>query len=79
MLSVIITDIAGQLLVFGIYCVRAYMDTRSEEMIKLERDKLNLLPEEIRERVEDIFDKDDGCNSDDELDDSNVKEVDVEE
>lgn len=39
-LGVLITDIAAQILIYGIYCLKAYKAKKSEEEIRLERDKL---------------------------------------
>ena len=39
-LSVLITDIIGQILLFGIYCLKAYNGKKQEEKIKFEREKL---------------------------------------
>jgi hypothetical protein len=80
-LGVIITDIVGQILVYGIYAIRAFKDTQSEEMMRLERDKLNNLPANAREKINDIFDmmsnltlgNDDADNT---VDSSNNGEVD---
>lgn len=38
-LGVLITDIAAQILVFGIYCVKAFKAKKEEEEIKLKREK----------------------------------------
>lgn len=56
-LGVIISDIIGQILVYGIYAIRAFKDTQSEESIKLERDKLNCLPEITRDKLNDLMDR----------------------
>lgn len=56
-LSVIISDIMGQVVLFVIYSIRAYKDTKSEENIKLERDKLNLLGPNLSDKVNDLLDK----------------------
>ena len=39
-LGVLITDIAAQILIYGIYCLKAYKAKKSEEEIRLERDRL---------------------------------------
>lgn len=54
-LGVIISDIIGQILVYGIYSIRAYKDTKSEELVKLEKEKLNKLPESARDKLEEII------------------------
>lgn len=58
-LGVIISDIVAQIFVFGIYCLRAYLDTKSEEQIKLENKKLNLtqnpLPEELQNKIDSLL------------------------
>lgn len=56
-LSVIISDIMGQVVLFVIYSIRAYKDTKSEENIKLERDKLTLLGPNLSDKVNDLLDK----------------------
>lgn len=56
-LSVIVSDIMGQVVLFVIYSIRAYKDTKSEENIKLERDKLNLLGPNLSDKVNDLLDK----------------------
>ena len=53
-LGVIISDIIGQILVFGIYCIRAYLDTKSEENIKLEQQKIGL-PNRLQEKVDELL------------------------
>ncbi len=40
-LGVIITDIAAQVLVYGIYCLKAYNAKKQEEYMKFEREKFN--------------------------------------
>ena len=64
-LGVIISDIIGQILVFGIYCIRAYLDTKSEENIKLEQQKIGL-PNKLQEKVDELLppstDKEDDYN-----------------
>lgn len=76
-LSVIISDIMGQVVLFVIYSIRAYKDTKSEENIKLERDKLNLLGPNLSNKVNDLLDKVDSIG----VDDSNEEDVteDIEE
>lgn len=39
-LGVLISDIAAQVLVFAIYCLKAYHGKKQEEQIKLEKDKM---------------------------------------
>lgn len=39
-LGVLITDIAAQILIYGIYCLKAYKGKQSEENLKFEREKL---------------------------------------
>lgn len=39
-LEALITDIAAQVLVFGIYAIKAYFEKKQEESVKLERDKM---------------------------------------
>ena len=53
-LGVIISDIVGQILVFGIYCIRAYLDTKSEENIKLEQQKIGL-PNQLQEKIDGLL------------------------
>lgn len=38
-LGVLITDIAAQIMIYGIYCLKAYKAKKSEENIKFEREK----------------------------------------
>lgn len=38
-LGVLITDIAAQILIYGIYCLKAYKSKKSEEEIRFQRDK----------------------------------------
>lgn len=64
-LSVIISDIMGQVVLFVIYSIRAYKDTKSEENIKLERDKLSLLGPNLSNKVNDLLDKVDSIGVDD--------------
>ena len=40
-LGVLITDIAAQILVYGIYCLKAYKGKKSEEDMRFERDKFD--------------------------------------
>lgn len=56
-LGVIISDIIGQILVYGIYAIRAFKDTQSEEAMRLERDKLNGLPEMTRDKINGLLDR----------------------
>lgn len=56
-LGVIISDILGQVVVYAIYSIRAYKDTKSEEEMRFERDKLNMLPDSARDKLNEIFDK----------------------
>ena len=56
-LGVIISDIIGQILVYGIYAIRAFKDTQSEEAMRLERDKLNCLPEITRDKINGLLDR----------------------
>ena len=76
-LSVIISDIMGQVVLFVIYSIRAYKDTKSEENIKLERDKLNLLGPNLSDKVNDLLDKVESVG----VDDSNEEDIteDIEE
>ena len=53
-LGVIISDIVGQILVFGIYCIRAYLDTKSEENIKLEQQKSGL-PKQKNKKIDGLL------------------------
>lgn len=55
-LGVIITDIIGQIMIFGIYSLKSYKETHSEEAIRLERDKLESLPDAARDKINQIFD-----------------------
>ena len=41
-LGVLISDIAAQVLVYGIYCLKAYNGKKQEEKIKFERDRAGL-------------------------------------
>ena len=56
-LGVIISDILGQVVVYAIYSIRAYKDTKSEENIRLERDKLEGLPTKAQEKLNTVIDK----------------------
>lgn len=38
-LGVLITDIAAQILIYGIYCLKAYKSKKSEEEMRFQRDK----------------------------------------
>lgn len=40
-LGVLISDIAAQVLIYAIYCMKAYKAKKSEEELRLERDKLD--------------------------------------
>lgn len=42
-LNVLITDIAAQIVVYMIYCVKAYHGKKSEEELNFERDKIEKL------------------------------------
>lgn len=42
-LGVLITDIAAQILIYGIYCMKAYKAKKSEEELKFEREKYGTL------------------------------------
>ena len=53
-LGVVISDIVGQILVFGIYCIRAYLDTKSEENIKLEQQKIGL-PIQLQGKIDELL------------------------
>lgn len=39
-LNVLITDIAAQIIVYMIYCVKAYHGKKSEEKLKFEKEKI---------------------------------------
>lgn len=56
-LGVIISDILGQVLVYAIYSIRAYKDTKSEEDNKLEREKIASLPSNIQEKINVLMSK----------------------
>lgn len=56
-LGVIISDILGQVLVYAIYSIRAYKDTKSEESIQLERDKLERLPMKAQDTLDTLITK----------------------
>lgn len=43
-LGVLISDIAAQVLVYAIYCIKAFCGKREEERLRFERDKLIILP-----------------------------------
>lgn len=64
-LGVIISDIVGQILVFGIYCIRAYLDTKSEENIKLEQQKIGL-PTQLQEKIDGLLPPSENEDDDDE-------------
>lgn len=76
-LSVIISDIMGQVVLFVIYSIRAYKDTKSEENIKLERDKLKLLGPKLSDDINDLLDKVESIEEDSTEED--VTEEDIEE
>lgn len=40
-LGVLITDIGAQILVYGIYCLKAYKGKKQEEQLKFEKEKLH--------------------------------------
>lgn len=42
-LGVLITDIAAQILIYGIYCMKAYKGKKSEEEMKFKREKFGTL------------------------------------
>lgn len=52
-LGVLISDIAAQVLVYAIYCIKAYCGKREEERLRFERDKLIILPEDDMPAVND--------------------------
>ena len=64
-LGVVISDIVGQILVFGIYCIRAYLDTKSEENIKLEQQKIEL-PTQLQEKIDGLLPPSENEEDDDE-------------
>lgn len=64
-LGVVISDIVGQILVFGIYCIRAYLDTKSEENIKLEQQKIGL-PTQLQEKIDGLLPPSENEEDDDE-------------
>ena len=64
-LGVVISDIVGQILVFGIYCIRAYLDTKSEENIKLEQQKIGL-PTQLQEKIDGLLPPSENEDDDDE-------------
>lgn len=39
-LGVLITDVAAQILLYGIYCLKAYKGKKQEELMKFEKEKL---------------------------------------
>lgn len=49
-LPTLITDIAAQILVYAIYCVKSYKGKANEENLKFEREKLGMLEEEEEEQ-----------------------------
>lgn len=75
-LGVVISDIIGQILVFGIYCIRAYLDTKSEENIKLEQQKIGL-PNKLQEKVDELLPP--STNEGDENDDYEYSSSNMEE
>lgn len=48
-LPTLITDIAAQILVYAIYCMKSYKGKANEEQLKFEREKLKLTLEEEEE------------------------------
>ena len=74
-LGVVISDIVGQILVFGIYCLRAYFDTKSEENIKLEKQKIGL-PDQLQEKVDGLLQppKNEDDNDEDKYSSPNMEE-----
>ena len=74
-LSVIISDIMGQVVLFVIYSIRAYKDTKSEENMKLERDKLNLLGPNLSNKVNDLLDKVESIGDDDSTDEDFTEDI----
>lgn len=51
-LNVLITDIAAQILIYMIYCVKAYHGKKSEEELKFEKEKIeNCINESTGEEV----------------------------
>lgn len=62
-LGVIISDILGQVLVYTIYSIRAYKDTKAEEDMKLKREKLYELPEKAQEKLNTLLDNMDKLGS----------------
>jgi len=55
-LGVLISDIAAQVVVYAIYCVKAYKGKSAEENIKFERDKFFSEVEEIDPQQEEVND-----------------------
>lgn len=51
-LGVLITDIAAQVLVYAIYCLKAYHGKKQGELIKFQRDKLHVVSDESEEENE---------------------------
>ena len=74
-LGVIISDIVGQILVFGIYCIRAYLDTKSEENNKHEKQKIGL-PDQLQEKVDGLLQppKNEDDNDEDKYSSPNMEE-----
>lgn len=48
-LPILISDLAAQVVVYAIYCAKAFKGKQAEEDIKLERDKLGLFDEDERD------------------------------
>ena len=46
-LGILISDIAAQVLVYAIYCMKAYYGKKQEELMRFERDKLVLAEPEV--------------------------------
>lgn len=63
-LGVLITDIAAQILLYGIYCMKAYSGKKQEEQMKFEKEKLFGF-------VDDDIDVDEGCM------DENFEDIDL--
>lgn len=61
-LGVLITDIAAQVLLFGIYCLKAYKGKKQEELMKFEKEKLFGIVDNIV-NANDNFDVEDGDES----------------
>lgn len=79
-LGVLITDIAAQILIYGIYCMKAYKGKKSEEEMKFKREKFGSLNDVISAGAEcqefvpltngdvTLFEKDNVCNDRNEYD-----------